>query len=268
MLSKQLPCQPVRHCGETGLAGPFLAVFVLLLGPAAGQARIVERFDRGMPRGWRVENGSWQVTKTETLLHVGDRTFSANVILTPYRWRGEGLLITVRARWLGGGFFEDGIVWGYRSSKASPKKSPEPALSIATAPGGKRMPGRRKRQVADGVGLTPTAAPIAVAKPAVGKPAPYNLAVLSSWHSGSARVVRTDPFENDTANLSVREGRWYELRLVVRRSGRARLYVDGKLRVDGRMRSRRGYVGLGGWKGQYGQRVEFDDFTLRRAGRR
>ena len=192
----------------------------------AGQIVLEEPFD-SMPEDWEVLNGSW-TAPNHTLEHVGSGGLPPDdppdIILSPYTWsEGVQLKIDVDIKWNDRGFLEDGIVWGYRSD------------------------------------------------PQIGLEYEYNHACLTSWNNTACLSrfwLDGDGFQCETivAPFSPSRNVWYDSTLILDEMGVPSFYVDGQLLLQDTGQSlplsSSGYVGLGCWKGQYGQYVEFDNFTI------
>lgn len=203
--------------------------------PAISQTIFLDDFNRtSIGSNWVVRYGNWSIENNQ-LKHVGDGTFDANFILYSNSISANEYTVECRVMWKQNGFFEDGISLFHK-----------PLDIVPADPWGKQDN--------------------------------YFLAYLSNYNGNEARLARLNP---NTSNVrmtdiiypdletAVTTNTWFDLRVDVKKFNSE--YVDLKYYVFDKLvlwmagtveALLADNVGLGGFKGQYGQVVYFDDFKI------
>ena len=204
----------------------------LIIVSGSGETVYSDNFNRTeIGDNWIIRNGNWSIEDNK-LKHVGDGTFNSNFIVlnTPIEY--DHYLVTCKVLWISGGYFEDGPTIGYQ---------------IWDTP------------ASDGLYIDD-----------------YLQSLMSSWQNnyrvGLLRCNRdggeytTSSEQNNNIGFTVEKNTWYDFSIEAERlsentynvkmSVNDETYLDTEFQLDGNM------VALGGWKGQYGQRLYFDDLVI------
>lgn len=213
----------------------FLVLTCLGTIPVISQTIFSDDFNRtSIGSNWVVRYGNWSI-ENDRLKHVGDGTFDANFILYANSIVANEYTVACKVMWKQNGFFEDGISLFHK-----------PLDIVPADPWGKQDN--------------------------------YFLAYLSNYNGNEARLARLNP---NTSNVRmtdiiypdletpVTSNTWFDLRIDVKKTNaeyvELKYYVFDKLvlwmagTVEALLADN---VGLGGFKGQYGQVVYFDDFKI------
>jgi hypothetical protein len=183
---------------------------------------------------WVVRYGNWSI-ENNMLKHVGDGTFDANFILFAQSILSTEYTVECKVMWKQNGFFEDGISFFHKPQDIVPGNP-------------------------------------------WGRQDNYYLAYLSTYNGNEARLARLNPNTSSVRmtdiiypdlETPVNTNTWFSLKVEVRKFNseyvEIKYYVFNKLvlwmagTVDALLADN---VGLGGFKGQYGQVVYFDDFII------
>lgn len=179
---------------------------------------------------WDVRFGNWSIVDN-TLKHTGDGSFNSNFIVLNEGITQDNYIITCKIKWQSGGFFEDGIAIGYK-------------IFTTHLPGG--------RYVDD-----------------------YCLNTMSTWSQDRVVTARCDRLENSynwtstqntNLNFNIQNNVWYHFKIRVAKNTdettNVYFYIDDVLYLQNTFMLEGNKIGLGCWKGQYGQIFYFDDFLV------
>ena len=201
---------------------------------SSSQTIFSDNFNRTtLGSNWVVRYGNWSIENNK-LKHVGDGSFDPNFVLYANDITSSTYTIECSLLWQSNGYFEDGISVFHK------------ALNIAP-------PGNNGGKVDN-----------------------YFLALISSY-SGGAYLARSVPAQSGTRgwnciymlDSAITQNTWYNFKVQVTKisvdnvdvqyliNGKRVIWFSGN--VDSVLSNK---VGLGGFKGQYGQVVYFDDFKI------
>ncbi len=191
----------------------FAFLLMLFLTTEAMSAAMGEIFtfdDANSISNWTVDGGAWSITPSGTLKHVASATDTTSVIFSPYYWSlGKSLSMEVDVKWLGGGYFQDGIIWGFNRNN-----SYEYMLAF-----------------------------LSTYKMAKVQPTVAQIMKATTYTNQFFPLFDIRTYANVTQNV------WYKLKLEVGADGHSKFYVNNVLIMEKEWTVSEGYVGLGGMAG-------------------
>jgi len=184
-----------------------------------------ERTEIGNEYELRAPN--WKI-ENGLLIHTGDGTFNPGFILLKNHNLETNFIVEVNIKWVQNGFFEDGIAVNYNKSEA--------------------VDAQHNNSLID----------------------EYIFSYLSSWNNRvstySRKIVENEIVGADTSkSFTVNRNQWYKFKVVVSKQGalnKIEYYVNNELQITTLQSFFGNLIGLGGFKGQYGQVVQYDSLKV------
>ena len=183
-----------------------------------------ERTEIGNEYELRAPN--WKI-ENGLLIHTGDGTFNPGFVLLKNINLETNFAVEVNVKWVQNGFFEDGVVVNY--NKSDIRNSQNNTLIDE-----------------------------------------YIFSYLSSWNNRvstySRKIENNNTVDTDTSkSFPVNRNVWYKFKIIVTKEeslNKIDFYINDILQISTKQSILGDAVGLGGWKGEYGQVVHYDSLKV------